>query len=85
MKIKDPKTPVTIFEDNRGCIGMANNLETKRSKHIDVKHHFIRDHIAAGRIQVKAVGTQEQLADVFTKSLDPGRLNEMRRNLGLND
>lgn len=85
MKMKNPETPVTIFEDNRGCIGMANNLETKRSKHIDVKHHFIRDHIAEGRIQVKAVGTQDQLADIFTKSLDPGRFQELRQKLGLND
>lgn len=85
MKMKNPEIPVTIFEDNRGCIGMANNLETKRSKHIDVKHHFIRDHIAEGRIQVKAVGTQDQLADIFTKSLDPGRFQELRRKLGLND
>lgn len=85
MKVKDPEAPVTIFEDNRGCIGMANNLETKRSKHIDVKHHFIRDHIAEGRIQVEPVGTQDQLADIFTKALDPGRVQELRKYLGLHD
>lgn len=85
MSAKDPKAPVTIFEDNRGCIGMANNLETKRSKHIDVKHHFIRDHIAQGRIQVDAVGTRDQLADIFTKPLDSGRFQELRMRLGLHD
>lgn len=85
MKVKDPATPVTLFEDNRGCIGMASNLETKRSKHIDVKHHFIRDHIANGRIQLEAVGTREQIADIFTKPLDSVRFQELRLSLGLQD
>lgn len=77
--------PVVIHEDNRGCIGMAKNRETKRSKHIDVKHHFIRDHVEEGRLLIEPVSTQDQLADVFTKALDTSRFQELRRNLGLND
>lgn len=77
--------PVTIYEDNRGCIGMAQNLECKRAKHIDIKHHFIRDHIAAGRIRVEPVCTDRQLADIFTKALDIARFENLRRTIGLHN
>ncbi|KXJ81693.1 hypothetical protein RP20_CCG018328 [Aedes albopictus] len=77
--------PVTIYEDNRGCIGMARNLESKRAKHIDIKHHFIRDHVAAGNINLEPIGTENQLADIFTKSLDVGRFQRLRQILGLQD
>ncbi|XP_055605262.1 uncharacterized protein LOC129753468 [Uranotaenia lowii] len=85
MKVKDFKMPVTIYEDNRGYIGMAKNLETKRTKNIDVKHHFIRDHVAEGRLQIEAIGTQDQLADLFTKALEATRFQELRSMLGLTD
>ena len=76
---------ITIFEDNNGCIGMATNSESKRSKHIDIKHHFIRDNIETGVIQLKSISTKAQLADIFTKPLDAVRFQEMRSSLGVND
>ena len=75
--------PPIIFEDNHGCIGMAKNLETKRSKHIDVKHHFVRDHIAEGRLKIEAIGTSEQIADLFTKALGSTQFQKLRTSLGL--
>ncbi|XP_062713239.1 uncharacterized protein LOC134290190 [Aedes albopictus] len=60
--------PVPIFEDNRGCIGMEKNLESKRAKHIGIKHHFVRDHIATGDLTVKSIPTLEQLADIHYPS-----------------
>lgn len=77
--------PVPIFEDNRGCIGMAKNLESKRAKHIDIKHHFVRDHIATGDLTVEPVPTLDQLADIFTKALDAGRFEALRKKLGVDD
>lgn len=77
--------PTKIFEDNRGCIGMATNLECKRSKHIDIKHHFIRDYIAEGTIDVQPIGTDEQLADIFTKSLDWALFKKFCNKIGIND
>jgi len=78
-------TPMQIFEDNRGCIAMAKNLECKRTKHIDVKHHFIRDHVANGLIDVQPIETEKQLADMLTTSLDVMRFKKLCVEIGLND
>lgn len=75
----------TLYEDNHGCIAMANNTECKRAKHIDIKHHFLRDHVIAGTFRVEPVGTNGQLADIFTKALEAGRFREMRSLIGLTD
>ena len=49
---------------------IAKNMESKRCKHIDVKHHFIRDNIKKGNMKVEYVPTTNQIADVLTKALD---------------
>ena len=79
------KGPVTIYEDNCGCIGMATNMESKRAKHIDIKHHFVRDSVANGKIKITHIGTKNQLADIFTKTTDVNRFHELTLNLGLSD
>ena len=61
--------PVVIHEDNQGCIFLAKNPETRRTKHIDTKWHFIRDCIESKRIMLKYISTEHQEADVLTKPL----------------
>ena len=57
-----------IFDDNRGCISISENNRTDaRTKHIDVKYHFVRPLIRNQQIQVKYLSTDEMLADIFTK------------------
>lgn len=85
LKITTAQSPVLMYEDNAGCIGMAKNAESKRSKHIDIKHHFIRDHITNGNVKLEHISTQKQLADIFTKSLDYGRFKQLYANLNLCD
>ncbi|XP_062700537.1 uncharacterized protein LOC134284937 [Aedes albopictus] len=85
LKLVRPGTAFILFGDNRGCIAMITNTEIKRVKHIDVKHHFLRDHVAQGRLQIEAIGTANQIADTFTKPLEPGRFRELRTLLGLTD
>ena len=59
-----------IFGDNEGAKAIADNLSSaSRSKHIDVKLHFIRGLIRAGEVSIMHVGTEEQHADVLTKPL----------------
>ncbi|WVZ80668.1 hypothetical protein U9M48_028125 [Paspalum notatum var. saurae] len=51
----------------------------------DIRHHFIRDHIAKGDIQLRKVGTKEQLVDTFTKHLDESTFHRLRSELNVLD
>jgi hypothetical protein len=63
--------------DNESAIKIAYNpCEHSRTKHIDIRHHFLRDHAIKGDIVISHVGTNDQLADIFTKPLDDKRLRE---------
>jgi hypothetical protein len=62
---------VPLLCDNESAIKMTNNpVQHSRTKHIDIRHHFIRDHQQKGDICIESVGTDDQLADIFTKPLD---------------
>ncbi|KAJ3515515.1 hypothetical protein NMY22_g14435 [Coprinellus aureogranulatus] len=76
--------PFPIFADNQSTIAMvhAENING-RSKHIDVRHHFIRDHIKEGSISAKWLSTKDNTADIFTKSLPKDLFYLHRSNLGL--
>ena len=54
-----------------------------RSKHIEIRHHFIRDHVQKGDIALEFIETEFQLADIFTKPLDENRFIFIRRELGM--
>ncbi|GJY44137.1 retrovirus-related pol polyprotein from transposon TNT 1-94, partial [Tanacetum coccineum] len=62
---------VPIFCDNISAIAISNNpVLHSRTKHIDIRYHFIRNHILKGDIELHFIPTQYQLADIFTKHLD---------------
>ncbi len=62
--------PTRIYEDNRTALMIANNeSSTKRTKHIDVKYHHIKDLIRLKKICITDISSDEQLADIFTKPL----------------
>jgi hypothetical protein len=62
---------VPLLCDNESAIKIANNpVQHSRTKHIDIRHHFLRDHVAKGDIILCGVHSEEQLADIFTKPLD---------------
>ena len=62
---------VPLLCDNESAIKIGHNrVQHSRTKHIEVCHHFIRDHVAKGDINLKHVCTEKQLADIFTKPLD---------------
>ncbi len=63
-------SPPTIFEHNEGCKMLSTHpVHHQRTKHIDIKHHFVRDHIAAGDCQLVSIDTENMVADMFTKNL----------------
>ena len=76
--------PVMIYIDNRSAIDLAKNpVFHGRSKHIDVRYHFIRECVAKGEILVEHVSTNEQRADSLTKALTTVKFERMRKLLGV--
>ena len=62
--------PCIVYEDNRATIKIADNATAmKRTKHIDIRHHFLREHVDNGTIKILPIATAEQRADVMTKVL----------------
>ncbi|GJU60982.1 hypothetical protein Tco_1238748 [Tanacetum coccineum] len=75
---------VPIFCDNTSAIAISNNLVMhSRTKHIDIKYHFIRDHILKGDSELHFIPTQYQLADIFTKPLDEPTFKRLICELGM--
>ena len=75
---------VTVNIDNKGAIDYANNAQfSQRTKHIDIKHHFIRDHIEKGEIRLAYVASEANIADILTKSLDKARFEKLRELMGM--
>jgi transposase InsO family protein len=65
-----PSGPTTIMSDNQGSIKLSKNPENhRRTKHIDVRHHYIRECEKAGTVHLDYVSTQQMAADVLTKPL----------------
>jgi hypothetical protein len=72
--------------DNKSAISLVKNpVLNDRSKHIDTGYHLIRDYEANGRIEVAFVRTEEQLADILTKSFYRVRFQELSLKIGMVD
>ena len=70
--------------DNQAAISLCKNpVHHERSKHIDTRFHHIRECIEYGMIEVQHVNTNDQLADILTKSLGRQKFIEMRKKVGV--
>ena len=70
--------------DNTSAINVSKNpVHHSRTKHIDVRHHFLRDHVEKGNVFLTHVRSEEQVADIFTKGLAREPFQRLRVMLGL--
>jgi hypothetical protein len=77
---------VPLLCDNESAIRLADNpVEHSRTNHIDIRHHFLRDHQQMGDINIYHISTEKQLADIFTKPLDEKRFCRLRSELNVLD
>jgi len=71
--------PVTIFGDNQGAIALLKNpVHHQRSKHIDIKYHFVRTEFNRGKINVVYLPSEDMVADIFTKPASRYKLGQFK-------
>ena len=79
-------TKIPLLCDNESAIKLANNpVNHSRTKHIDIRYHFLRDHEGKGDIAIHHVSIEKQLVDIFTKPLDESRFYALRSELNIID
>ena len=80
------QSKIPIKCDNTSVINLSKNpIQHSRMKHIEIRHHFIRDHVQNEDIILEFMPTKNQLADIFTKPLNSKRFEFIRGELGLCD
>jgi hypothetical protein len=76
--------PIPLCGDNQGSIFLSSNpVQEKRIKHIDLRHHYIRDVIREKKIELFFIEGAENPADLFTKNLGRIKFLKFREQLGL--
>ena len=81
-EIKLDKIPIRC--DNKSIICLSkNSILHFRTKHIDIRHHFIKEHVLDRDIVLDYVCTEDQIADIFTKPLCEERFSYLRKELGI--
>jgi hypothetical protein len=72
-------SPVQIYEDNQGTIALSKDpVNRQRSKHIDIRYHFIRSTINAGKVIVNYCPTTDMIADIMTKAAPRCKLQKFK-------
>jgi len=77
--------PLPIFTDSNGALEniLAAGYGKSRNKHIDVKLHLCRDLHISGKLEFSRVSTNDNLADIMTKALGPGKHGFFTQSIGL--
>ena len=75
---------IPLMYDNTSAVSMGKNpVHQKRTKHIDVRHHFLRDNVEKGNIVLTYCPTDEQIAHIFTKAVSKDQFERNRLKLGM--
>ena len=73
-----------MFCDNTSAINISKNLvQHSKTKHIDIRHHFIRDLVYSNVLILEFVEMEKQFVDIFTKALDFVKFEFLRKSLGI--
>jgi hypothetical protein len=84
IQVLQVTTPTMIFGDNQGILKLAHDLVFHSwTKHVDVRHHFIREKIESCQVTLDYVSTRDQLANILTKLLGRITFERLRAQLGL--
>ena len=64
--------PTPMFNDNEGCTALAtNDITSAKTKHIDTRHHFVRDLVKSKALEIVWISTSEMIANILTESTLP--------------
>ncbi|GJR08564.1 retrovirus-related pol polyprotein from transposon TNT 1-94 [Tanacetum coccineum] len=75
---------VPIMCDNKGAIDLSKNpVQHSRTKHIEIRHHFLRDNVKKGHISIEKVSSVDNIADILTKPLKHESFNYLGLDLGM--
>ncbi|GKA64776.1 copia protein [Tanacetum coccineum] len=75
---------IPIMCDNKGAIDLSKNLvQHSRTKHIEIRHHFLRDNVQKGNISIEKVSSEDNIADILTKPLKREPFNYLRLGQGM--
>ncbi|GKB33219.1 copia protein [Tanacetum coccineum] len=75
---------IPIICDNKGAIDLSKNpIQHSRTKHIEIRHHFLRDNVQKGNISIEKVSSEDNIADILTKPLKREPFNYLRLGLGM--
>ncbi|GKE90611.1 hypothetical protein Tco_1571706 [Tanacetum coccineum] len=75
---------ILMYYDSKSAIAIScNPVQHSRTKHIDIWYHFIKEHVEKGTVELYFVGTEYQLADLFTKALSKERFQYLVHRLGM--
>ena len=80
------KSPTLMFEDNQSAIAMARNPQFHgRAKHIEIKHHYVREQLSKGTVTLQYCPSHDMVADILTKGLGNASFSKLRRKSGVMD
>jgi hypothetical protein len=83
-EVLDQPSTTIIFNDNQGAGQLSKNqVFHNRTKHVDIRHHFIREAVGRGDIKVEYLPTDQMPADVLTKGLSSPKQNKCIHALGM--
>ena len=79
-----PSAATTVYSDSQGAIALGKNPEHhKRTKHIDIQHHYVREQVDAGSVVMPYISTELMVADVLTKPLAAERHAALSSKMGV--